>query len=77
MVSKTRAFWVNSQNQKDKEDTVEIQKELFKEGGKLAKYQDLVLGERGLFKLFKYELIVALSSAIPGALGLFLRSRLR
>jgi GT2 family glycosyltransferase/acetyltransferase-like isoleucine patch superfamily enzyme len=59
-----------------KEKTVEIQKEIFKEGGKLGKYEDLILGERGLFKLFKYELIIGLSSWIPGALGLVLRSML-
>ena len=63
-------------SQKVKEETVEIQKELFKEGGKLGKYQDLILGEKGLFKLLKYELIVGLASSVPGALGLFLRSKL-
>ncbi len=59
-----------------KEETIEIQKELFKEGGKLGKYQELILGERGFFKLFKYELIITVSSWIPGALGLLLRSKL-
>jgi acetyltransferase-like isoleucine patch superfamily enzyme len=59
-----------------KEKTVEIQKELFKEGSKLGKYQDLILGERNLFRLLKYELIIGLTSWIPGALGLVLRSKL-
>jgi len=59
-----------------KEETIEIQKELFKEGGKLGKYQELILGERGFFKLFKYEFIIGLSSWIPGALGFLLRSKL-
>jgi len=42
---------------------------------RVHKYQDLVVGKRGLGSLFKHE-IVALSSAwVPGALGLFLRSK--
>lgn len=59
-----------------KTESVEIQKELFKEGSKSDKYQALVLGEKGLFKLLKYEWIVAFSGWVPGALGLVLRSRL-
>ena len=59
-----------------KEETIEIQKELLQEGGKLKKYCDLILGERGFFKLCKYELVVGLTSGIPGAVGLLLRSRL-
>jgi len=42
----------------------------------IQKYQELVVGQKGLFKLFKYEFIFLLSSWIPGALGLFLRSKL-
>lgn len=42
----------------------------------IQKYQELVVGQKGLFKLFKYECIFLLSSWIPGALGLFLRSKL-
>lgn len=56
--------------------TIEIQKELFKKGGKFTKYQDLILGERALCTLLKYEMIMGLTSGIPGALGLFLRSKL-
>ena len=59
-----------------KQETVEIQKELFKEGGKREKYQALILGEPGIFRLLKYELIVGWTSWVPGALGLFLRSKL-
>ena len=59
-----------------KNDTIEIQKELFKQGSKLGKYQELVLGEKGLFQLIKYELIVLLTSWMPGAFGLLLRSKL-
>ncbi|MFX0202471.1 MAG: acyltransferase, partial [Candidatus Hodarchaeota archaeon] len=40
------------------------------------KYQDLIIGKRGFFNLFKYELITTLSSWVPGALGLLLRARL-
>ncbi|MBN2030713.1 glycosyltransferase [bacterium] len=59
-----------------KNDTIEIQKEFLKKGGKLKKYQELILGEKGFFKLFKYELIMLCASWVPGALGLFLRSKL-
>ena len=59
-----------------KEETVDIQKELFKEGGRFGKYRDLVVGDRGMFGLLKYELIIGLSSWTPGALGLWLRSKL-
>ena len=58
-----------------KEETIEIQKELLKEGGKLRKYQELFPGEKGFFKLLKYEMIIGLFSWIPGALGLLLRSK--
>ena len=58
-------------------ETIEIQKELFDEKkSKFAKYQELVIGEMGFFKLVKYELIMLLSNNVPGALGLFLRSKL-
>jgi acetyltransferase-like isoleucine patch superfamily enzyme/glycosyltransferase involved in cell wall biosynthesis len=59
-----------------KTETVEIQKELSGQGGKLAKYQDLILGEKGLFRLLRYELITGLAGRMPGALGLVMRSRL-
>ncbi|MCJ7813712.1 glycosyltransferase, partial [bacterium] len=62
--------------QMPKDDTIEIQKELFKQGSKLGKYQELILGEKGIFKLLKYELIMLFASWIPGAFGLFLRSKL-
>lgn len=59
-----------------KTETIEIQKEFSKRGGKLAKYQELILGEMSLFRLLKYEFIVGLAGRAPGALGLLLRSRL-
>jgi acetyltransferase-like isoleucine patch superfamily enzyme len=43
---------------------------------KLAQYQELVLGQQGLLRLIKYELVVALISWLPGAAGLLLRSKL-
>lgn len=39
----------------------------------LAKYQDLVVGSRSLPRLLLYELVVTLTSWVPGALGLVLR----
>mgnify|MGYP005858484573 CR=1 FL=1 len=57
-------------------ESVEIQKELFSEKkSALGKYRDLVIGRSGFWNLLKYELINALSYC-PGALGLFLRSKL-
>ena len=55
----------------------EIQKELFDpKKSALKKYQDIVIGQNGLGKLIKYELITLLTSWVPGALGLFLRMKL-
>lgn len=39
----------------------------------LAKYQDLVVGSRSVFRLLLYETVVTLTSWVPGALGLVLR----
>jgi acetyltransferase-like isoleucine patch superfamily enzyme len=53
------------------------QKELFDEGtGKIQKYSALVVGKSGIAPLLGYELIMLISSWLPGALGLFLRSKL-
>ncbi|MBN1779926.1 glycosyltransferase [bacterium] len=57
-------------------ETIEIQKALFSEGGKLKKYQMLILGRTGLSSLMKYELIVGLTGWVPGAFGLLMRSKL-
>ena len=43
---------------------------------KRQKYQDLVVGQPGWWALLRYELIIIAASQIPGALGLFLRSKL-
>lgn len=54
-----------------------IQQELFNEKrSKADKYRDLVIGRPGLGPLVAYELVVLVASWVPGALGLFLRSKL-
>ncbi|MDZ7372499.1 MAG: acyltransferase [candidate division KSB1 bacterium] len=61
----------------DERDHIDIQKELFdKKGGKLRKYQELVVGSTSLWFLLKYELIMLLASWVPGALGMVLRAKL-
>ncbi len=60
-----------------KKETVEIQKELFdQKKSALKKYQELIIGKKGLWSLIKYEFIMTFFSAIPGALGLVLRMKL-
>ena len=54
-----------------------IQQELFDERrSKADKYRDLVIGRPGLGPLVTYELVMLLSSWVPGALGLLLRAKL-
>ena len=54
-----------------------IQRELFDEKrSKVQRYADLVIGRSGFWALAKFELIVLLCGNLPGALGLFLRSKL-
>lgn len=43
---------------------------------KVQRYQDLIVGRRGWGPLVMYELVMLLSSWVPGAPGLFLRSKL-
>ncbi|NQT24448.1 acyltransferase [candidate division KSB1 bacterium] len=59
-----------------KRETIEIQKVYSEEGGKLAKYQDLILGQRSLLRLFLYEFIIGLCGSMSGAPGLLLRMKL-
>ncbi len=50
------------------------QDQLFAPGRSIrAKYADLVIGRPGLGALLKYELVVCIAQAVPGALGLVLR----
>ena len=51
--------------------------QLFAQGtSRRAKYAALVVGRPGIAALLKYELVVLLTQAVPGALGLALRARL-
>jgi acetyltransferase-like isoleucine patch superfamily enzyme len=54
----------------------DIQREFGAGRSRRERYSDLVVGQPGLWALVKYELVLLLSSWVPGALGLFLRSRL-
>ncbi len=54
-----------------------IQQALFDERkSKVAKYQELVVGRPGWGALVAFESVVLVASWVPGALGLFLRSKL-
>ena len=54
-----------------------IQTELFAPGRtKAQRYGTLVVGQPGLWPLVRYEAITMLCASLPGALGLFLRSKL-
>lgn len=54
-----------------------IQRELSDERrSKAQRYADLVIGRPGLLALLKHELLTMLCAGMPGALGLFLRSKL-
>jgi acetyltransferase-like isoleucine patch superfamily enzyme len=54
-----------------------IQRELFNERRSSAdKYRELVIGQPGWWPLIRFELVMLLASTVPGALGLFLRSKL-
>ena len=60
-----------------KSETYIIQEKLFdKDKSQVEKYREIVIGKKGLFRLLKYELVMLLSSWVPGALGLLLRSKL-
>jgi acetyltransferase-like isoleucine patch superfamily enzyme len=54
----------------------DIQREFGADRSRRERYADLVVGREGWGPLLGYELIVLLSSWIPGALGMFLRSKL-
>jgi acetyltransferase-like isoleucine patch superfamily enzyme len=55
---------------------VKIHGALAQPGSRLARYQDLVIGRRTLGSMIRFELITLLVSRTPGALGIFLRSKL-
>ena len=54
-------------------DIPRAQDQLFGQGGARAKYSALVVGRPGLAALIAYELVVLLTQAVPGALGLLHR----
>jgi acetyltransferase-like isoleucine patch superfamily enzyme len=53
-----------------------IQREFGASRSRRQRYADLVIGQAGLWPLVRYELTMLLSAWVPGALGLFLRSKL-
>ena len=54
-----------------------IQEELFSPGRtKAQRYASLVVGQPGFWPLIRHELVTTLCASLPGALGLFLRSKL-
>lgn len=57
------------------EKQIHIQREM-SGGSKLKAYCDLVVGKPGWGALLKYELVTMVCAFVPGALGLFLRSKL-
>jgi acetyltransferase-like isoleucine patch superfamily enzyme len=64
-------------SEEQKRDLIEIQKKLEdKRKSPLQKYRQLVVGHKGFWFLLKYELILLICSGMPGALGLWLRSKL-
>jgi acetyltransferase-like isoleucine patch superfamily enzyme len=54
----------------------DIQKEFGAGRSRRQRYVDLVVGRPGWWPLIRYELTMLLSAWVPGALGLFLRSKL-
>jgi len=60
-----------------KTESVIIQREMGADGkSAFRKYGELIIGKPGLAAFLKYELILLCCASIPGALGLFLRSKL-
>lgn len=56
---------------------LKIQQSMADQGNSaLVQYMDLVVGQRGLFKLFVYELVVMVAQKRAGALGLLLRKKM-
>jgi acetyltransferase-like isoleucine patch superfamily enzyme len=49
------------------------QDQLFARGSAMAKYRALIVGRPGLGALLAYEIVVLMTQALPGALGLALR----
>lgn len=61
-------------SEQDQKINVQIQQEYGSKGkSRLKQYQDLIVGERSIWFLIKFELIALFVSRVPGALGLILR----
>jgi len=61
-------------NKLHEEAKTELQSKLTsKKTSALKKYQMMVIGHTGLWRLFKYELIMFLCNSLPGAPGYFMR----
>lgn len=59
------------------EGQIHIQREMEGKGtSKVKLYGDLIVGNAGWLSIIKYELVTWLSTYVPGALGLLLRSKL-
>jgi acetyltransferase-like isoleucine patch superfamily enzyme len=67
---------VGQDEQVDASRQVGIQEAMGRSASPLRKYQDLVVGSRGLGRLVLHETVMLLSSWVPGALGLVLRKLL-
>jgi len=58
-------------------ESMDTQKELLlHKESKIKKYQRLFVGTTSYYDLIKYEFVTLLASWVPGAMGLFLRSKL-
>lgn len=57
----------------DEHEILDIQERMTQPASALRKYQDLVVGRRGLLPLLKFELLHGLLGGLPGAAGLLLR----
>jgi uncharacterized protein (TIRG00374 family) len=59
----------------NKHEIMDTQKDLFDaKKSKSKKYQEIFIGEPGLWKMIKYEFITTFVSWVPGAFGILLRS---
>jgi acetyltransferase-like isoleucine patch superfamily enzyme len=54
----------------------DIQREFGADRSRRQRYADLVIGQQGFWPLVRYELTMLTCAWVPGALGLFLRSKL-
>lgn len=63
-------------NQSGNRPTIEIQKSMAGNRSAASKYRELVIGRSGWWALIRHELIHLVCQNTPGALGLWLRSRL-